>query len=249
MKKVKIIEKCPECSSNLVREKDQLFCRNKNCTATMFKRVMQFVKSMKIKGLGEKTVEKLDIRNYADIYNLNKDEVVSVIGEKLTDKLFVEIEQSKQTSLEKFLPAMSIQLIGGTAARKINRKCTHPDDITFDICKEVGLGDKAAIYLVDFIEETWPSLKDLPLSFEANTSSSESRNIKICITGKLNDYRSRGLASSFLESQGFTVVSGVSKTLDYLINEDNKPSSKLSKANEYNIPIVSIKQLLEEINK
>ena len=247
MKKVKILSKCPSCGANLERVKDQLFCRNTNCGATQSKRVLHFIKTMKIKGLGEKTVEKLGIDSIEDVYNLSQELIVDVMGQKIGEKLYAEIETSKETNLEKLLPAFSIPLIGKTAATKIYDVVNKMEEITFDICKSAGLGDKATESLMKWLDHEYPEFKDLPLQFTARASSivTKSRNIKVCITGKLNDYSSRELASSFLKSQGITVVAGVSKALDYLINEDNKPSSKLSKANAYDIPVVSIKQLIE----
>lgn len=248
MKKVNILSKCPSCGFPLQRVKDQLFCRNMNCGATQSKRVLHFIKTMKIKGLGEKTVEKLGIDSIEDVYNLSKEIMIDVMGQKIGEKLFLEIENSKETNLEKLLPAFSITLIGKSAAAKLYEVVNKMEEITFDIAKSAGLGDKATQSLMNWLETDYPEFKDLPLNLNARASSivTKSRNIKVCITGKLNDYSSRELASSFLKSQGITVVSGVSKTLDYLINEDNKPSSKLSKANTYNIPVVSINQLIEE---
>jgi NAD-dependent DNA ligase len=246
MKKVKIITNCPSCSEVLTRVKDQLFCKNSNCLASQSKKVLHFIKTMKIKGLGEKTVEKLNIETIEDIYNLTEEYIIKVMGDKIGPKLFKEIEFSKKTNVEKILPAFSIYLIGTAAAKKLYSVVSNIDDITFDICKQAGLGDVATKSLMTWIDSSYPEFKNLPLTFEAKTQSTESRNIKVCITGKLNDYRSRALASSYLESKGITVVSGVSKSLDYLICEDNKPSSKLSKAKSYNIPIIGIKQLIEE---
>lgn len=253
MKKVEIITNCPSCSSELERIKDQLFCRSNTCIATQAKKVSHFSKTIRIMGLGEKTIEKLGIETIPDIYEIikNKEHINKTIGDKLADKLVQEIENSKQTNLSKILPAFSIPLIGSVAAKKLNKVVDTIDEITFDVCKKAGLGEKATSNLLQWIESTYPIFKDLPLQFEVMSQRTESetqdKNIKVCITGKLRDYRSRDLASTFLESKGITVVSGVSKSLDYLINEDNKPSSKLSKANEYNIPVVSIEKLLEEI--
>lgn len=249
MKKVKILENCPSCSSLLVRVKDQLFCKNDSCSATQNKKVLHFIKTLKIKGLGEKTVKKLNIQTIADIYYMLDQFIIDVIGEKLGNKLIYEINFSQVTTLEKLLPAFSITLIGATAARKLYTKVQTIEEITFDICKEVGLGDKASNSLLDWIIFEYPNFKELPLTMVARANSPETKsvNIKVCITGKLDDYSSRGLATSFLREKGITVVTGVSKTLDYLINEDNKPSSKLSKANSYNIPVVSINHLIEEL--
>ena len=250
MNKVKIIKNCPACDSVLERVEDQLFCRNSGCSATNSKKVEHFAKAMKIKGLGEKTIEKLGIETIEDIYTLTEAHVSATIGEKLSVKLLAEIEFSKKTTIDKLLPAFSIRLIGNSASVKLAQIAESIGSITSGLCKKAGLGDIATQSLMKWIENDYPLLKTLPLNIVANTSPLvESRGIKVCMTGKLNEFSSRGLATSYLSGKGITVVSGVTKAVNYLINEDNKPSSKLSKAMEYNIPIVTIKQLIEEINK
>jgi len=206
---------------------------------------------MKIKGLGEKTVEKLGINSIQDIYTLNKTQVEELVGEKISNKLFAEIELSKLASFDKYLAAFSIPLIGNTAGKKLSAIINSVDEITVDNCKKAGLGDKATQSLMNWVTNEYPEFKTLPIKITPVAKQQEVKeiNLKVCITGKLNDFSSRSLASEFLQGKGITVVSGVSKTLDYLIVEDNKPSSKLSKANSYGIPLITIKNLIEEINK
>ena len=81
--KIEIPTTCPSCESKLERVKDQLFCRNPNCGETQLKKVVNYAKVMKIKGLGEKTVEKLDLRSISDIYSLTLSAASAAIGEKL----------------------------------------------------------------------------------------------------------------------------------------------------------------------
>jgi len=249
MKKVKIISKCPSCDSVLERVKDQLFCRNSDCGGSQERKVVHYCKSRKIIGLGEKTIEKLGIETIEDVYSIQPELIIDIMGQKLGDKLISEIEKSKQVTVEKLLPAFSIYLIGTVASKKLYKVANTIEEITFETCKKAGLGTKATESLIKWIELSYPQFKELPFHFVSRATSTEpkSQNIKVCITGKLNDYSSREVASRFLESKGITVVSGVSKSLDYLITEDNKPSSKLSKANSYNIPVVTISHLIEDI--
>ena len=71
--KVKILKNCPSCNSDLIRIKDQLFCKNKTCPAINYKQVINYAKVLKIKGLGEKTIEKLSLKSISDIYYLTED--------------------------------------------------------------------------------------------------------------------------------------------------------------------------------
>jgi len=75
--------KCPSCGSQLELVKDQLFCRNPDCGAKSSKKLEHFAKTLKIKGLGPKTIEKLPLTSIPDIYSMSKKEIVDEIGEKL----------------------------------------------------------------------------------------------------------------------------------------------------------------------
>ena len=67
LKEIIIPTHCPACNSELDTVKDQLFCRNPNCPAQSSKKVEHFAKTLKIKGLGAVTIEKLDLQDYHDI--------------------------------------------------------------------------------------------------------------------------------------------------------------------------------------
>jgi DNA ligase (NAD+) len=67
------------------------------------------------------------------------------------------------------------------------------------------------------------------------------------ITGKLDDFKNRNEAGEYLRSLGFKVTTSISKNTDYLVDETGKSSSKRTKAESLNIPIVTIKQLVNLI--
>ena len=52
---------CPACGSILEWEKDQLFCKSNTCGGKTHKMVEHFAKTLRIKGLGPRTIEKLEI--------------------------------------------------------------------------------------------------------------------------------------------------------------------------------------------
>ena len=119
---------CPACNTALDIVNDQLFCRNSDCPAKSSKRVEHFAKTLKIKGLGKATLEKLDIQDYHDIYSFTKEEIVLLLdSEKLGEKLFAEIEKSKDADLTTLLPAFSIPLIGRSATNKLTRQISNID--------------------------------------------------------------------------------------------------------------------------
>jgi NAD-dependent DNA ligase len=228
--------------------KDQLFCRNKNCEAKFSKLIEHFAKTLKIKGLGPKTIEKLPLNSISDIYSISKNEISHEIGDKLGAKLFQQIELSKSVDVKRLLPAFSISLIGNTASKKLFNKISSIRDISKSSCIEAGLGPKSCTNLLNWYHtEFLDNLEYLPFSFKAKVQeqqTAESIGKSVCITGKLNDFKNRTLAKEYLESLGFTVTSSVTKMTDYLVDEEGRKSSKSTKAEGYGIPILTIKEIL-----
>jgi len=240
---------CPSCGSKLELVKDQLFCRSPDCDAKSSKKLEHFAKTLKIKGLGPKTIEKLPLTSIPDIYSMSKKEIVNEIGEKLGEKLFNQIELSKSVDLTVLLPAFSISLIGSSASKKLTKQISSIRDITHEKCLEAGLGPKSCTNLLNWYHsEFCDNLEYLPFSFEAEVQVETTKSIgkSVCITGKLNDFKNRNLAKTYLESFGFTITTSVTKKTDYLVDEEGRKSSKSTKAESLGIPILTIKDILKE---
>ena len=76
-------ELCPSCDSKLVWESDILYCRNPDCSAKNAKIVEHFAKTLKIKGLGPKSIEKLGLESISDIYSMDRSFMVTRLGSTL----------------------------------------------------------------------------------------------------------------------------------------------------------------------
>lgn len=242
-----IPDRCPSCEGKLELVNEQLFCYNKTCPAQTLKKIQHFCKVMGIKGMGEKTLEKLDFETYRDIYTFSESYFVDTLGETLGRKLFKEVRKSAEVPLNTGLAAFGIPLIGETAAKKLGAVCKSLDDICEETCKLAGLGEKATNNLMDWICSE--DAQDLPINtnFEAvnDVASTSSNGVTVCITGKLNNYKNRSDAAKYLESLGYKVVDSVTKSTNILIDEEGKQSSKRSKAEQLNIPIMSIEELVK----
>lgn len=242
-----IPDQCPSCGGKLELVNEQLFCYNKTCPAQTLKKIQHFCKVMGIKGMGEKTLEKLDFETYRDIYSFSESYFVDTLGETLGRKLFKEVRKSAEVPLNTGLAAFGIPLIGETAAKKLGAVCKSLDDICEETCKLAGLGEKATNNLMDWICSE--DAQDLPINtnFEAvnDVASTSSNGVTVCITGKLNNYKNRSDAAKYLESLGYKVVDSVTKSTNILIDEEGKQSSKRSKAEQLNIPIMSIEELVK----
>lgn len=240
---------CPCCQYPLEKVNDQLFCRNVACPAQLNKKVEHFSKTLGIKGLGPKTIEKLQIQELTELFYLDKDEVASVLGEKTAVKLLDEIERAKSADLATVLESFSIPLIGGTAAKKLCSVITDISEINQETCKQAGLGDKATQNIVNWLETEYKELKEfLPFTFRASGNNKIDTNaLRVCITGKLKSFKKKADAESLLAAAGYVLVDSVTKQTDILVDESNSNSSKKEKAIQYGIKIVTdLNDLLKE---
>lgn len=244
-KEIEIPTNCPSCNSKLETVNSQLFCRNSACPAQSSKKVEAFVKKMRIKGFGPATISKLGFVHPIELYETSLEDYVAVLGEKIGQKLYDEVQNSRTTTFATFLSALSIPLIGDTASKKVATVANRISDI-FDY--DLPIGEKATYNLLCFLGEHENShlrLFELEkmFTFSEPRKKVEQNRGKVCITGKLKNFQNRNEAKKFLEEHGYTVTSTVSSVTDYLVCEDGSNSSKSKKAESLGIPIVSIADL------
>lgn len=242
--KIEIPTTCPCCEYKLELVNDQLFCRNTACGAQLGKKVEHFCKTLGIKGMGPKSVEKLNLQDLTELFYLDADSVVEALGsEKTALKLLDEIERARSADLATVLASFSIPLVGATASQKICSVVEHISEINYETCKQAGLGDKVSENLVGWLQTDFPDLQEfLPFSFKSNrnsTSNSNSNNKTVCITGKLSSYKNKAEAYQALEAAGYKAVESVTKTTDYLVDEEDKASTKRKKAEQLGIQIIT----------
>lgn len=240
--RIEIPTECPCCNYPLELVNDQLFCRNTACGAQLNKKVEHFCKTLGIKGMGSRTVEKLGLSDITELFYLDSEQVVESLGsEKVALKLLDEIERSKSADLATVIASFSIPLVGSTASKKLCEVVTSVDEISYDTCKQAGLGDKVTQNLVAWLETDFQEMREfLPFSFKSQKNSNTNTNQKtICITGKLSSYKTKAEAYKLLEEAGYTTVESVTKATDYLVDEEDKGSSKRKKAESLGITIIT----------
>ncbi len=240
---------CPCCQYPLVKVNDQLFCRNSACSAQISKKVEHFAKVLGIKGLGPKTVEKLQIQEVTELFYLDEEEVSKILGDKLAAKLLDEIERAKTASLSTVLEAFSIPLVGNTASKKLCTVINSFEEITKETCKQAGLGEKVTENLLNWLETEYNELKEfLPFTFSEETVKNTGNKL-VCITGKLKSFKKKADAEALLAAAGYTLVDSVTKATNYLVDEGESTSSKKEKAIKYGITIITdLNDLLKENN-
>ena len=242
MQAIKAPEVCHTCGFKLVWETDLLYCRNKACSAQLNKKIEHFAKTLKIKGLGPKTIEKLDLANLHEVYCLDEEWISHALkSEKLAKSLMEQIDLSKAMPLNMVLPSFSIPLIGSSATEKLSKVIDTIYEITEDKCKEAGLGPTATENLMLWYEtEFCDNLYHLPFDFKFEKVARIKVGTEIvCISGKLSSFKTKAEATAALVAKGYHVNPNLTRNVDILVNESGIESAKTKKARESGITIVT----------
>ena len=271
-KKFSIPNLCPCGDFPIIKNKNEtvLRCSGGNkCFLQKKESFKHFVskKAMNIEGLGEKQIEKfIDLgvlKNREDIYKIEKfrEKIVNLdgYGEKSFNNLIDSINNSKKTSLSRYLYSLGFRYVGENNSdllahffhskdifvKKINSK-----NLIEDLANIDGLGLKAVESLLNFFENKEnknEAFKILELlNIDPIEEKNKSNNKTILFTGTLETL-SRDRAKELAKKYGFKIASSVSKNLDYLIIGE-KSGSKLKKAKEIGIKILNEKEFLNLIN-
>ncbi|WP_404408247.1 NAD-dependent DNA ligase LigA [Jeotgalibacillus malaysiensis] len=265
---------CPACESELERLEGEvaLRCLNPKCPAQLQEGLTHFVSrnAMNIDGLGEKVIAQLYqselIEDVADLYRLTKDQLIGLdrMGEKSADNLLNAIEASKNNSMEKLLFGLGIRHVGAKAARTIAEHFRNIDALKVataeELCQIDEIGNKMADAIVTYFEneEVLELIEELrengvnltytgPVKKKAEDIDSAFAGKTIVLTGKLAQL-TRGDAKEKIELLGGKVTGSVSKKTDLLIAGEDA-GSKLTKAQDLNIPVWDEDQLVAEITK
>jgi NAD-dependent DNA ligase len=192
--------------------------------------------------MGSRTIEKLELADITELFYLDVEQVAEALASaKTAQKLLTEIDAARNADLATVLASFSIPLVGQTASKKLCSVVKHIDEITQETCKQAGLGDKVTQNILNWLHTEFVELREfLPFSFRSETSSSANSDQKtVCITGKLSSFKTKALAYAALTSAGFMPVETVTKATDYLVDEEDKSSTKRKKAEQLGIQIIT----------
>lgn len=267
----KYITHCPECQTELVRSEGEAnhFCPNfYGCPPQIIGRIQHFItrKAMDIDGLGGETVALLFnaglVTNYADLYELKKEQIIPLerMAEKSAENLINGIEKSKTIPFERVLYALGIRYVGETVAKKLAKHYKSIDAIAqasiMDLILVDEIGDKIAQSVVQFFENQEniriiDRLKHYGLQLESGADDvllSEKLKGKTYVVSGVFEIYSRDELKKAIEDNGGKVGSSISSKTDYVIAGDNMGPSKLEKANQLKIAIISeldFKQMID----
>lgn len=256
------ITHCPECETELVRTEGEAnhFCPNfYGCPPQIIGRIQHFItrKAMDIDGLGGETVALLFnaglVTNYADLYELKKEQIIPLerMAEKSAENLINGIEKSKIIPFERVLYALGIRYVGETVAKKLAKHYKSIDAIAqasiMDLILVDEIGDKIAQSVVQFFENQEnitiiDRLKQYGVQLESGVDDvllSDKLKGKIFVVSGVFEIYSRDELKKAIEDNGGKVGSSISSKTDFVIAGDNMGPSKLEKANQLKITIIS----------
>lgn len=275
-----IPNECPVCNAPaVVRESESgtktLHCTNAACPAKQLKKFARFVskEGINIDGISEQTVWKFInhgfIREYADFYKL-KNYAFEIscfegFGKKSVSNLLESVEKSRHTDGRHLLYALNIPLCGGDVAKKLLSRYKVKELIEtarlsmFDdeFASIDGIGpEKSAKFIAWFkddvhFQHVQHLLSELIIEEqEPVETGNKCQGLTFVVTGDVHHYKNRNELKAYIESQGGKVTGSVSKSTNFLINNDAaSQSSKNKKAHELNIPIITEDEFIEKFQE
>ena len=252
---------CKSCGAVLKVHNDNgsetLHCPNEECPARMLDKFVHFVSKngLDIQGLSEATLEKFIsngwIKKFSDIYRLSqyKNEIIALdgFGQKSWDRLWQSIQNSRNTTMAKFICALGIPMIGKNTAKEVAKYCDISDVGALEIdMSNATVFTPAITHSLKTYSMDYKNHMEIPaLTHELNISNEQTETVNspfvnkiIVVTGALNNY-TRTTIQEELERLGAKMGSSVSKKTDYLLTNEQSGSSKYKKAVELGIKIIS----------
>lgn len=263
---------CPECNTALIRNEGDAkhYCPNEfGCAPQIAGRIQHFIsrKAMNIEGLGAETIDLLRkgglIENYADLYDLKVEQIIPLerMAEKSAQNMIQGIEKSKKVTFEKVLFALGIRFVGETVAKKLAKHFKSIDNLMvadFETLISVDeIGDRIAQSIIDFSNNLGNiklinRLKFNGLQLEVLEKQHENQSNKligqIFVVSGVFHQMSRDELKKAIEVNGGKVSSSISKKTNFIIAGDNMGPSKLEKAQELEISIISEEDFINIIH-
>ena len=254
---------CPVCGAAVERDEDGAHyrCTGAECPAQLLRTISHFASrdAMDIEGLGEAVVEALVnaelIRTPGDLYFLKVAEVAELerMGKKSAENLIAAIDKSKGQDLSRLLYAFGIRQVGSKAGKILAARFGSLDALMAATQEELtavdDVGEITARSLQEWLESPQSQhlierLREAGVNFETTLApvGDALAGQTFVLTGELSRF-TRKEATEKLEALGAKVSGSVSKKTSYVVAGE-AAGSKLQKANELGIPVLSEDELV-----
>lgn len=261
------ITHCPECNTPLQRKEGeaQHYCPNiDECPPQAIGKIEHFVgrKAMDIQSIGAEMAETLYsaglVKDLPDLYTLTFEQVLALdrVGEKTATNLIQGIEESKKQPFERVLFGLGIRYVGETVAKKLAAGMGNIDNLMAASAEQLigidEIGERIAESVVQYFSDPKhilgiESMKAAGLIFTAIQKESLGDTLagKTMVISGVFAKHSRDEIKALIEAHGGKVGSGVTGKTDYLVAGDGIGPSKLEKAVQLGVQIISEDQFLE----
>ena len=260
-------ERCPVCGAPVSRDEDgaAVRCTGAECPAQLLRNITHFASrdAMDIDGMGpavmQQLIEKGLVKNAADLYFLEAGDLEALerMGKKSAENAISAIEASKDRGLERLLYALGIRQVGQKAGKVLGSCFQSFDALSQATVEELTAIDDVGEITARFIREWLDSpqsqhlmarLKDAGVCMESKAEVVDRRfaGMTFVLTGSLSAF-TREEATAMIEARGGKASGSVSKKTTYVVAGENA-GSKLKKANELGIPVLSEEEFLEKVN-
>ncbi len=263
---------CPVCGGATRISMDSntktLYCTNTRCQAKQIKSFALFVSrdAMNIEGLSEATLEKFIVRgfikDFSDIFQLNKYEneikTMEGLGEKSYTNLIKSVETARTTTLPKLVYSLGIANVGLANAKLICKALDNDPEriaqVTVEELNEIpGIGEVIARTFAEYFADEEHGRIFKHLLDEVHIPEEKGQNVEqifnevnFVITGSVVHFANRSELKEVIEARGGKVTGSVTTKTSYVINNDTQSSSsKNKKAKELGIPIISEEEFLK----
>ena len=260
-------DKCPECSSTLVRPENEAVtrCINISCPAILRGSIIHWASrnALDIRGLGERIaillIENNMVASVADLYSLSVEQIASLerMGTRSAQKLVDAIAESKKQTYDRALYGLGIRYVGNVNAKTLADNFPSIEQLSqasFESIEAVyGIGEEIAQSVFEWVrvpanQTLIQQLRSAGLQFSRATPDDDKSDRTLSgktfvITGTLPSLK-RDEAKKLIEQAGGKVTGSISKKTDYLLLGENA-GSKQEKAEKLGITQLSEAEFLD----
>ena len=260
--------KCPSCQYPISKKENDAmhYCTNRQCNSQIIRSLEYFASknAMDIEGLGPSIIEKLVsqslIQTFSDIYKLENHELLKIEGfkDKSANNLIDAISKSKNHTAARLLISLGIKHVGVEISELLLDKynsISNLINISYEELIEIPqIGPQIALSITEYFKNqenilVLQELFNLGLKDSYQQANIEFNEIitskTFVITGKFLKYK-RSEIQDIITKYGGINSGNINSKTDYLILGEN-PGSKLEKANELNIKILSESEFINII--